>query len=321
MIDFGAAAARIAGVAVRSPLVPSVLLGELCGRDVWLKLETVQPTGSFKVRGAASKILSASETERRAGVVTASTGNHGRAVAYVARRLGIPATVCVSAGVPEGKVAALSALGARVEVVGDSQSEAMVRALGLAEEGAVFVHPFDDPEVISGQATIGLEIVADLSEVGTVLVPLSGGGLLAGIAVALAEYAPAAVPVGVSMERAPFMALSLAAGQPVEGPEEATLADSLRGGIGLDNSHTFRIVAELAPDVALVGESAIWEAMRFLFDEHRLVVEGAAAVGVAALMTGAVTDPVGPVVVVVSGANVEPPHLRALLNGDPAPTL
>lgn len=321
-IDVAAAAARIRGVAVRTPLVPSPALSDRVGAEVFLKLETVQPTGSFKVRGAASKILALSEGERSQGVVTASTGNHGRAVAYVARRLGIGATVCISPDVPPGKIRALRDLGATVEIVGASQNDALDRAHSIVEAtGAAFVHPFDDPAVIAGQGTIGLEIAEDLPGAATVLVPLSGGGLMAGIATALADAAPAAVPVAVSMERAPVMAMSLEAGRPVDAAEEETLADSLRGGIGLDNRHSFRLVSRLVRRVVLVGEESIWDGMRFLFEQHRVVAEGGAAVGVGALLAGAVDPLDGPVVVVVSGANAEPGHVAALIAGEPAPTL
>jgi threonine dehydratase len=321
-IDVAAAAARIRGVAVRTPLVPSFALSDRVGAEVLLKLETVQPTGSFKVRGAASKILALSDVERSQGVVTASTGNHGRAVAYVARRLGIAATVCISPDVPPGKVRALRDLGARVEIVGASQSDALDRAHAIVEStGAAFVHPFDDPAVIAGQGTIGLEIAQDLPAVATVLVPLSGGGLMGGIATALAGAVPTAVPVAVSMERAPVMAMSLEAGRPVDVDEEETLADSLRGGIGLDNRYSFRLVSQLVKRVVLVGEETIWEGMRFLFEQHRVVAEGGAAVGVGALLAGAVDPLDGPVVVLVSGANAEPAHVAALIAGETAPTL
>ena len=321
IVDVEAAQARVVGIAVRTPLVPSLALSERMGVDVYLKLETVQPTGSFKVRGAASKLLTLSDAERRRGVVTASTGNHGRAVAYVARRLGIEATVCISAGVPAGKAQALGDLGANVEVVGESQIDALARAHSIADsQGAAFVHPFDDLDVIAGQGTIGLEIAEDLPEVRTVVVPLSGGGLLAGIGAALDVSAPGALPVGVSMRRVPVMAMSLDAGHPVDAPEEETLADSLRGGIGLDNRHSFRLVSELIGDVVLVDEHSIWTGMRYLFDHHRIVAEGGAAVGVGALLRGAV-DLDGPVAVVISGANAEPAHVSALIAGDPPPTL
>lgn len=321
-IDIEEARRRIAGLAVRTPLVHSVGLSDEAGVDVYLKLETTQPTGAFKLRGAASKILSLSEEARSTGVVTASTGNHGRGVAYVGRRLGIPVTVCVSEGVPAGKLAALRQLGAEVEVVGTSQTEAVDRAMEIATaEGRALIHPFDDPEVIAGQGTIAAELAEDLPDVRMVLVPLSGGGLLSGVAEGLRQYLPEAEPVGISMTRVPIMAMSLDAGHPVDAPEEETLADSLRGGIGLDNRYTFAMVRELVKRVVLVGEPEIWEAMRFLFDQHRLIVEGGAAVGVAALREESIEVGEGPVVVVVTGANAEPEHVVALVSGAPSPTL
>ncbi|MFP3915422.1 MAG: pyridoxal-phosphate dependent enzyme [Actinomycetota bacterium] len=321
-IDIEEARRRIRGVAVRTPLVHSVALSDRVQREVFLKLETTQPTGAFKLRGAASKILSLSDDARSRGVVTASTGNHGRSVAYVARRLGIPARVCVSDGVPAGKLEALRQLGAEVEVVGTAQTEAVDRAMDIARhDGAAFIHPFDDPDVIAGQGTIAAEIVEDLPEVATVLVPLSGGGLLSGVAEGLRQYRPGAEAVGVSMTRVPVMAMSLERGEPTDAPEEETLADSLRGGIGLDNRYTFAMVRDLVRRVVLVDEAAIWEGMRFLFQHHRIVAEGAAAVGVAALLESEVDPLEGPVVVLVTGANAEPGHVSALLAGAPAPTL
>src|SRR5690606_13696718 len=321
-IDIEGARSRIAPLAVRTPLVPSVALTDRVGVDVFLKLETTQPTGAFKIRGAASFILSLSEERRALGVVTASTGNHGRAVSYVASHLGIPAVVCVSDGVPPGKVAALEQLGARVEVVGRSQAEAMQRALSIAKaDGLTFVHPFDDPDVIAGQGTIAAEIAEDLPETRTVLVPLSGGGLLAGIAEGLRQFLPTSEPVGISMRRAPVMVRSLEAGHPIDLPEEETLADSLRGGIELDNRYTFTMVRDLVKRTALVDEVDIWEAMGFLVQHHRLVVEGGGAVGVAALLSKKVEPLPGPVVAVISGASAEPAHVAALIEGKPAPTL
>lgn len=321
-IDVDAARRRIAGIAVRTPLVPSLPLSERLGVEVYLKLEVVQPTAAFKLRGAASKVMSLSDDERARGVVTASTGNHGRCVAYVARRLGIRAIVCVSSGVPAGKLQALEDVGAVVEIVGDSQNDALERALAIATgEGVTFIHPFDDPDVIAGQATASAEIAEDLPEVKTVLAPLSGGGLLAGVAAGLAQYAPAAEAVGVSMTRVPLMKMSLDAGHPVDAAEEETLADSLRGGIGLDNRYTFPMVRDLVRRVVLVDEEAIWSGMRFLFEKHRLISEGAAAVGVAALLEGLVDPLAGPVVAIVTGANAEPDHIAQLIAGAPPPTL
>lgn len=295
------------------------------GPGVALKLESLQPTGSFKVRGAANRILSLGPAERERGVVTASTGNHGRAVAHVAKHLGIPATICISEGVPAGKVAALRALGCELVIDGDSQDIAMDNARArVADHGMTLVHPFDDPDVICGQGTIGLEILTSRPQVGTVVVPLSGGGLAAGVLLAIKGLRPDTKVVGVSMRRAAVMAASLEAGAPVEMPERTTLADSLQGGIGLDNQHSFRIVRDLLDDVVLLSESEIWAGMRYALGVHHLVLEGGAAVGIGALLAGRVAAD-GEVVVVCTGANIEARHLRELaeeldthgLPGDP----
>lgn len=317
--DVRAAARRIAGVAVTTPVVPATALGEEIGAAVSLKLEGVQPTGSFKVRGAASKLTQLDRAAAARGVVTASTGNHGRAVAHVARSLAIPATVCVSEHVPPGKVRALRDLGCELVVAGRSQAEGLAAAAELvAGHGMTLVHPFDDPDVLAGQGTIGLEIAEQAHDAGTVLVPLSGGGLISGVAVAAAATLPGARIVGVSMERAPVMATSLRRGHPVELDEQPTLADSLQGGIGTDNRCTFAITRALVDEVVLVTEQQIWDAMRRLFDHHRLVVEGGGAVGVAALLAGRVAVD-GHAVVVVSGANAEHDQVIALARGDATP--
>lgn len=305
--DISAAASRIVGIAVHTPLVEAPGLG-----PVALKIETVQPTGSFKVRGAASKILSLDDDQRARGVVTASTGNHGRAVAHVAGRLGIPAVVCVSDGVPAGKVAALEAMGCELVVEGRSQADALANAARLVQEqGMTLVHPFDDPEVIAGQGTIGLELIDRLPGLRNVLVPLSGGGLAAGITIALKEVDPTICVVGVSMTRSAVMAASLERGSPVELDERPTLADSLQGGIGLDNRHTFRILSELLDDVVLIDEPQIWAGMRYALEHHRLVLEGGAAVGIGALLSGKLEARTS-TAVIVTGSNIEARHLAEL---------
>jgi threonine dehydratase len=309
--DIETAALRIGSMVSRTPLVESPVLSG-GGSEVLLKLETVHPTGSFKIRGAASRILALDEVARQRGVVTASTGNHGRAVAHVARRLGVPATVCVSEGVPAGKVAALESMGCELVLAGASQSEALVNARRLAtDEGMTLVHPFDDFHVIAGQGTIGLELVEASPRVRNVLVPLSGGGLAAGVAIAVKSHDPTIRVIGVSMKRAPVMAASLDRGEPVELAEKPTLADSLQGGIGLDNRHTFHIVRDLLDDVVLVDEPDIWAGMRFALQDHRLVLEGGAAVGIGALLAGYV-EVRGRTVVVCTGSNIEAHHLAEL---------
>lgn len=317
--DVDAARDRIADVVVRTPLVPAALLSERTGAHVSLKLEGVQPTGSFKVRGAASKIRSLPPAAAARGVVTASTGNHGRAVAHVARSSGVAATVCVSELVPPGKVRALRALGCDLVVAGRSQAEGLVTAGELvAERGMTLVHPFDDREVIAGQGTIGREIVEQEPEVTTIVVPLSGGGLISGVAVAAKALRPEVRVVGVSMQRAAVMAASLDRGGPVELDEEPTLADSLQGGIGLDNRFTFELTRALVDEIVLLTEQQIWDGMRFAFDHHRLLLEGGGAVGIAALLSARVAAQ-GQIVVVASGANAEDEQIAALARGDVAP--
>jgi len=289
-----------------SPLTQSISLSRRFNAPVYLKLETLNPVGAFKIRGASNKILSLTEEEKQRGVVTASTGNHGRAVAYVAQSTGIPAVICLSDRVPQNKVDALKQLDAEIVIHGQSQDQAEVRARQLVDErGLVLVHPFDDPHVIAGQGTIGLEIIQDLPTVDTVLVPLSGGGLTAGIALAIKSSNPAIQVIGVSMERGPVMAKSLEAGRPLEIPEEPTLADSLQGGIGLENQFTFQIVRDLVDDVLLVSEQEIAQAMAYALREEHLVIEGAGAVGIAALL--AQKSPVAGqnIVLIISGGNVD----------------
>jgi len=295
----------VAGVVRRTPLVESRALSAAAGGAVHLKLENLQVTGAFKARGAANALASLDAAARGRGVIAVSTGNHGRAVATAARRLGVNAVVCVSERVPEDKVAALRATGCELLVAGDSQDEAEVRARELVEErGLTLVHPFDDARVIAGQGTIGLEIIEDLPDVGTVIVPLSGGGLIAGVALALTAADRGIRVVGVSMEAGAAMARSLSAGRPVPTPEEPTLADSLQGGIGEHNRHTFAMVRELVDEVVLVDEEAIAQAMRFAFEHEKQVLEGAAAVGIAALLRRRVRPGSGASVVVCSGGNI-----------------
>ena len=290
----------------RTPLVPSTSLSRLTGASMYLKLETEQDTGSFKIRGATNRLLSLSDGDAAHGVVAVSTGNHGRAVAHAAKALGIGAIVCLSNLVPGNKVQAIRDLGAEVRIVGDSQDEAEVEAGRLvAEEGMVTVSPFDDRFVIAGQGTIGLEILEDMPEVDSVLVPVSGGGLVSGIAVALKSARPGVRVVGVSMERGPAMYHSQQAGRPVQVDELPSLADSLGGGIGLDNRYTFALVRDYVDDLVLVGEGRIVAAMAHAYKEEGLVAEGGGAVGIAALLEHRAGALGRNVVVVVSGGNVD----------------
>jgi threonine dehydratase len=312
--DISRARERIAPIARRTPLVYSAALSERAGTPVHLKLENLQETGSFKVRGAANRMLQLTAEEKAEGVVTVSTGNHGRAVAYVAGRLGIPAVICMSERVPASKVEAIRALGAEVVLHGEGYDEAEQHSLQLEHErGLVRIEGFDDPLVIAGQGTIALELLEDLAEIDTAIVPLSGGGLISGIALALKSAGRPVRVIGVSQDRAPVMVHSLRAGRPIELPEEETLADALAGGIGLANRCTFRMVQELVDETVLVTEEEIAAGIVFAFEQHRLVVEGGGAVGIAALLHGHVSGLGRTVAVVVSGGNISSGLLCTLL--------
>ncbi|GLQ04827.1 hydroxyectoine utilization dehydratase EutB [Sneathiella chinensis] len=305
----------VAELALRTPLTPCpALSGE--GRQVRLKLETVQPTGAFKIRGAANALAALTPAQAERGVVCASTGNHGRALSHAAAARGIPAIVCMSSLVPENKRQAISDLGAEIRIVGNSQDDAqqevdhLVQSLGMNE-----IPPFDHPDIIAGQGTIGLEIMEDWPEVDTVLVPLSGGGLIGGAALAVKSISPHIRVVGISMERGAAMQASLAAGKPVAVPEEPSLADSLGGGIGLRNRHTFSLARDLVDEIILLSEADIAAGMRHLYHHHGLVTEGAAAVGVAALVTGKVASTGPNIAAVISGRNVDPVQFGKVLTG------
>jgi threonine dehydratase len=306
----------IRSVACRTPLVEAPAFSA-DGRRVLLKLETAQPVGAFKIRGAANALARLGPEARRRGVACASTGNHGRAVAYAARRLGVSACVCVSRRVPADKVVAIRALGAEVRITGESQDDAQREVDRLvAAEGRAELPPFDHPDVIAGQGTIGLELLEDFPDLDTVVVPLSGGGLIAGIALAVKAASPAIRVVGVSMERGAAMHASLAAGRPVEVAEEPTLADSLGGGIGLGNRHTFAMVRELVDEIVLLPEAKIAAAMRALFLEEGWVAEGAAAVGIAPLLEPGLAVLGRRVAAVVSGRNVDKGLFRRVIAGE-----
>lgn len=303
--DIEAARQRIAGKVFRTPVARAHLLSEMSGVPVWLKLDHRQPTGSFKLRGASNAIASLPEDQRQHGVTTASTGNHGRALAYAAKLEGIKSIICMSSLVPQNKLAEVERLGAEIRIIGKSQDEALVEAERLvAEEGLVMVPPFDHPAVIAGQGTIGLEMLEDIPETMTILVPLSGGGLIAGIAAAAKARKPDIKVIGISMTRGAAMKASLDAGQPVLVEEMPTLADSLGGGIGLDNQFTFRMVRDLVDDVILLNEDEIAEGIRHAYAQEREIVEGAGAVGIAALLAGKVTSR-GPIMVLLSGRNID----------------
>ncbi len=313
--DIWKAKQRISPYVTRTPLVYSPELSEQTGANIYLKLENLQAIGAFKVRGAANKILSLSEEEKEKGISTFSTGNHGMTVAYIAKRLGINATVCMSRNVPKVKVKAIGRWKPEILQNWDSQDDAGVYCYDLEKEkGVTVIPPFDDKEIICGQGTISLEIIEDCPEIDTAIVPLSGGGLISGVTLGLKMTVPDVKVIGVSQEKAAVMIESLKAGHPVEMPEEPTLADSLLGGIGLNNKYTFDIVKDYVDETVQVSEEEISKGIAYIMEHHHLIAEGASATGVAyALRKGAI-KPGSNVAIVVTGNGISMESIKEIVN-------
>jgi threonine dehydratase len=313
--DVRRAAAVLRGVAVRTPLLASESLQALGGVPVWLKPEMLQRGGAFKFRGGYSFLASLSPEARARGVITASSGNHGQAVALAARMFGVESTIVMPTTVPPAKKRGAERLATRCYYVGTTTAERIAKAEELcATEGLTYVPPFDDPTIIAAQGTVGLEIAEDLPRVGTVLVQVGGGGLSSGVAIAIKALAPNARVIGIEPEGSPKLTRARAAGAPVTIPANpAGLADGLLAvRIGALN---FAHLAAALDDVVTVPDSALPGAMRLLLDRHKLVCEPSGAIAVAALMTGRVTAQ-GDTVCVLSGGNIEWDGLRELLGDD-----
>jgi threonine dehydratase len=293
--EIEAARARIAGMARETPVYVSESFERMTGREVWLKAENLQRTGSFKIRGAVNCIAMLSQAERAAGVIAASAGNHAQAVAWAAREAGLEATIFMPADTPVAKVEATQNYGARIELGGDMFDDAYDAAREHADAtGATFVHPFEDEHVIAGQGTIGVELAEQLPQLTTVVVPIGGGGLAAGIATAVKQLRPEVQVVGVQAAAcAPFAGgvtheFTIAEGIAVKKPGELTRA----------------IVADKLDDVVTVTDEEISEAIVLLLERAKLVVEGAGAASLAALLAGKVVGS-GPVATVLSGGNID----------------
>ena len=311
-----AARIRIAPTIHPTPMVPSAALSAHCGVPVALKLEHQQRTGSFKLRGATNAVLSLSEAERARGVVGVSTGNHGRGLAYAARQNGVRCIVAMSRLVPQNKIDGIEAQGAEVRIIGQSQDDAQVEVDRLvAEDGMTMIPPFDHPDIIAGQGTLGLEMAEAMPEATTALVQLSGGGLISGVALALKSRLPGIKVIGVSMERGAAMYECLKAGKPVFVEEMTTLADSLGGGIGLDNAYTFDMCRALLDDIVLVSEAEIAAAIRHAYWRESQIVEGSGSVAIAALLSGKV-KPEGPTMALVSGCNIDMTLHHRIISGE-----
>ncbi|MCY0148564.1 hydroxyectoine utilization dehydratase EutB [Hoeflea sp. G2-23] len=306
----------IAGTIRPTLLNASPSLEELLGVPVSLKLEHQQITGSFKLRGASNAIAGLSDEEKRRGVVAVSTGNHGRGLAHAARKAGVRCIVCMSKLVPQAKIDGIKAQGAEVRIIGNSQDEAQLEVDRLIEEdGMTMLPPFDHRAIIAGQGTLGLELLEQIGDVTTVLVPLSGGGLISGVAAAIKAKRPEVRIIGVSMERGAAMHACLEAGKPIQVEELATLADSLGGGIGLDNQLTFAMTRDLVDDVVLVSETEIAAAIRHIYWQERQIVEGSGSVGVAAMLAGKIKS-AGPVAAILSGGNIDMKQHHRIISGE-----
>jgi threonine dehydratase len=309
--DVERARTAVYDVVRRTPVLPSKTLSERVGAQVALKAENLQRTGSFKLRGALNK-LAALGAECNRGVVAGSAGNHAWALADAARARGVPCEVFMPLQAPIAKIEGCEALGAVVRQVGDSLEDCFAAAHArVREAGLVFVHPFDDPDVVAGQGTIGLELLEDVDDLAKVVVPVGGGGLASGIAIALKSARPGIEVVGVQASACAPYADSLRHGEPVAVASALTIADGIA--VKRPGDLTLGLVARWLDDMVTVGEDEIAEAMVLLMERSKLVVEGAGAVGVAALLGGLVTPAAsGTTVVVLSGGNVDAGLLAAV---------
>ena len=280
--DFKKAHKSISPYINYTPLIHSLELSK--NLKVYLKLECLQITGSFKLRGATNKLLSLTNEQKNKGVIAVSTGNHGKGVAHAAKQIGIKSTIFMSSMVPEHRKKAIESLGAKVEIIGNNSDEADLYAREFAKRNNItLVHPFDDLDVIAGQGTVGLEMLEAMPDIDSVIIPTSGGGLIGGIALAIKLQKPNVKIIATSMKRGPSMYESLKAGKPVDVKEEETLADCLGGSIGLENQYTFGICKDVIDDFILIDEPKIAEGIKFNFEKHKLVTEGAAATSIMAV--------------------------------------
>ncbi len=297
-----AARSRIGSGIHRTPLLSSATLSEMSGAQVWLKAESLQKTGSFKVRGALNAVGALTEEERRRGVITVSAGNHGMALAYAARQYRAPAVVVMPMTAVTAKIAAIQGYGGRAELVDGSRMMESMEAI-RAKEGYTFIHPFDHPDVVAGQGTVGLEIVEDLPDVDAVIVPVGGGGLLSGVAIAVKTLVPGARVVGVEPEGSTAVSQSLDAGRPLRLETFHTVADGLNA--PWSGPITLEIIQRLVDMVTTVSDEQIIEALVLALERTKLVLEPAGAAGIAALLAGCVDDLHGRnVVIILSGGNV-----------------
>ena len=311
--DLLEAASRIEGMVLRTPLVYSDSLSQTLGTDVFLKLDSLQPGGSFKIRGATNAVALLSEDERRRGVVAASSGNYGTALALAAQRAGIEATIVLPENAPSVKVQRIRKAGATLLVHGDHYGDSEQEAARLGEQGLVLIHPFDDPRVVAGQGTVALEIVQDAPhDLGTTVVPVGGGGLIAGVALGLKYTQPDVEVVGVEPIAAPSLTAALNAGKPVPIEPLPTYADGLSP--RSTGNISFEVARERIDRVLLLTEDELMEGCRYCFRELHLVVEPSGAAAVAALIAGKLESKSHPIAIVLSGSNLDPKYFPQVMN-------
>jgi threonine dehydratase len=310
--DIRAARPAVGEIARRTPVLSSRTFSEVAGGEVVLKAENLQRTGSFKVRGVAAKLAALGEQGCANGVVTASAGNHAQALAAAARMRGAACEVFVPTDAPIAKVEAARGQGATIHVGGGSVDDCLHAAMERADEGGLaFVHPFDDPDVVAGQGSLGLELLEDVPDLARVVIPVGGGGLCAGVAIAVKSARPDVEIVGVQVEACAPYPESLRRGEPVPASSALTIADGIA--VKRPGKLTLELLREWTDGIVVVGEDETAEAMVMLMERCKLVVEGAGAVGVAALLGGQVRAPArGKTVAVLSGGNVDPGLLAAV---------
>lgn len=312
--DFYAVRGRIDNLIRETPLEASYFLSDMCGGEVWLKLENQQLTGSFKARGALNRLLQLSDDERERGIIAASSGNHAQGVGYAARKLGLKATIVVPTNTPRAKLDAIRRYGVELVVHGDEYMDAERLAQRMEREGGrIFISAYNDFDVIAGQGTVGLEIAETMPDLDVVLVPVGGGGLISGVGCVLKAVDSGIEVVGVQSVASPVMCESIRQGRIVEIELEDSVAEGLHGGIE-EGSVTFEMCQEHVDDFILVQEKTIVRAIGELLIKQHQVVEGAGAVGVAAIMENTERFRGRKVGVVISGGNIEPELLRAALH-------
>ena len=312
LADFQAARRNVAPYVYRTPILTNRSLSEASGFDVRLKAELFQRGGSYKVRGPLNKIALLSEEERARGVICSSAGNHSQGVALAARQYGVRAVVVMAENATPAKVAATEGYGAKVVLHGSIWDEANEKALELVQsEGLTYIHPFDDPQLIAGQGTVGLEIMEDVPDAELVVVPIGGGGLISGVSMAVKAVSPEVRVIGVESSGAPAMKESVTAGRRVTLDEVDCVIDGLR--VKRVGKHTRSVVSRFVDEIATLPDARIFDAVLWLMTRAKLVTEGAAASPVAALLEGLVDAPAGTkTVCVLSGGNLDVEKLRGL---------